>query len=65
MRWEQDKVAQVPVAFFGWTTALDKLLTIGNLSRRETIIVIRCYVCKISGELDRSSSMWLLNRGGP
>jgi hypothetical protein len=40
--------AQPPtrVAFFAWSTALDKILTLDNLRKRHVIMVDRCYMCK-------------------
>jgi hypothetical protein len=38
------------VAFFAWTAARGKILTIDNLCRRGMIVVNRCYLCKSDGE---------------
>ena len=50
--WKSIWQAKVPprVAFFSWTAALGKLLTIDNLRRRHLIIVDWCCMCKRSGE---------------
>ena len=38
------------VAFFSWTTALGKILTIVNLRKRHLVILEWCYMCKRCGE---------------
>ena len=38
------------IAFFSWTAALEKLLTIDNLQKRNLIIIDWCCLCKQSGE---------------
>uniref|UniRef100_A0A2N9EHY9 Reverse transcriptase zinc-binding domain-containing protein n=1 Tax=Fagus sylvatica TaxID=28930 RepID=A0A2N9EHY9_FAGSY len=44
--------AKVPpqVAFFSWTAALWRILTVDNLRRRRVIIVSWCCMCKADGE---------------
>jgi hypothetical protein len=42
-------------AFFVWSTALGKILTMNNLRKRKIIIVDRCYLCK----RDFFTLMWL------
>jgi hypothetical protein len=50
--WKFIWKAKVPprIAFFSWTAALGKLLTIDNLRKRNLIIVDWCCLCKQSGE---------------
>ena len=38
------------VAFFVWTAALGKILTIDNLRKRKVKIIDWCYMCKCNGE---------------
>ena len=38
------------VAFFSWTTALGKILTIDNLRKRHLVILEWCNMCKRCGE---------------
>ena len=38
------------MAFFIWTAALDKILTIDNLGLRKIRITNWCYMCKCNGE---------------
>jgi hypothetical protein len=38
------------VAFFAWTAARSKILTIDNLHRRGMIVVNRCWLCESDGE---------------
>jgi hypothetical protein len=53
-------------AFFAWSVALDKILTMDNLRKRHIIIVDRCCLCKRDGEsvdhlllhCDVASAMW-------
>uniref|UniRef100_A0A2N9HJW1 Reverse transcriptase domain-containing protein n=1 Tax=Fagus sylvatica TaxID=28930 RepID=A0A2N9HJW1_FAGSY len=49
--WKIIWKAKVPprIAFFSWTAALGKLLTIDNLRKRHLIIVDWCCLCKSSG----------------
>jgi hypothetical protein len=37
-------------AFFVWSAALGKILTLDNLRKRQVIVVNRCYMCKKEGE---------------
>ena len=46
--WKQKIPSQV--AFFVWTVALGKCLTIDNLRRRKVWILDWCYMCKCNGE---------------
>ena len=43
--------ALLRVAFFAWTAARSKIPTIDNLRRRGMIMVNRCFLCKLDGEL--------------
>ena len=38
------------VAFFSWTSTVEKVLTIGNLWKRCIVVIDWCYMCKDSGE---------------
>jgi hypothetical protein len=38
------------VAFFAWSAALGKILTIDNLGKQHIIVVDRCCMCKRNGE---------------
>jgi len=38
-------------AFFAWSAALGKILTVDNLRKRHVIIVDRCCLCKRNGKL--------------
>jgi len=38
------------VAFFVWSTALGKILTHGNLRKKNVIVIEWCCLCKKSGE---------------
>jgi hypothetical protein len=40
----------VKVAFFVWSAALGKILTIDNLRKRHVIVIDRCCMCKRHGE---------------
>jgi hypothetical protein len=42
--------APVKVAFFAWSAALGKILTIDNLRKRHVIVIDRCCMCKRQGE---------------
>ena len=42
--------APLRVAFFVWTVALGKILTIDNLRKRKVRIIDWCYMCKCNGE---------------
>ena len=46
--WKQKIPSQV--AFFLWTAALGKCLTIDNLRKRKVWILDWCYMCKCNGE---------------
>jgi hypothetical protein len=50
--WKSVWKAKVPpkVAFFVWTAALGKILTMENLRRRGIIVVNWCCMCKVDGE---------------
>ena len=50
--WKRVWKAKAPsrVAFFVWTAALGKILTIDNLRKRQLIIMDWCCMCKSSGE---------------
>jgi hypothetical protein len=51
--WKSIWKAKVPprVAFFFWTAALGKILTVDNLRKRGLILVEWCCLCKQSGEV--------------
>ena len=38
------------VAFFSWTAALGKILTIDNLRKRHFVVLEWCFMCKRCGE---------------
>ena len=50
--WKRVWKAKAPsrVAFFVWTAALGKILTMDNLRKRQLIILDWCCMCKSSGE---------------
>ena len=50
--WKSVWKSKVPtrVAFFTWTAALEKILTVDNLRKRRVIIVDWCCMCKVHGE---------------
>uniref|UniRef100_A0A2N9HY77 Reverse transcriptase zinc-binding domain-containing protein n=1 Tax=Fagus sylvatica TaxID=28930 RepID=A0A2N9HY77_FAGSY len=50
--WKMIWKAKVPprIAFFSWSAALGKILTIDNLRKRHLIIIDHCCLCKLSGE---------------
>ena len=50
--WKSIWKQKIPfrVAFFVWTTALRKCLTIDNLHKRKVWILDWCYMCKRNGE---------------
>jgi hypothetical protein len=58
--------ALLRAAFFAWSVALGKILTMDNLRKRHIIIVDRCCLCKRDGEsvdhlllhCDVASAMW-------
>ena len=49
MVWQSNVRSRV--AFFSWTTALGKILTIYNLRNRHIIVLNWCYLCNMCGEL--------------
>ena len=51
--WKSIWKQKIPsrVAFFVWTAALGKCLTIDNLRKRKVWILDWCYMCKCNGEL--------------
>ncbi|KAK9993524.1 hypothetical protein SO802_023227 [Lithocarpus litseifolius] len=50
--WKMLWQSKVPprVAFFSWTAALGKILTIDNLRKRHFVVLEWCYMCKRCGE---------------
>jgi hypothetical protein len=38
------------VAFFAWTAAHGKILTLDNLRKKRVIVIDRCCMCKMNGE---------------
>jgi hypothetical protein len=38
------------VAFFAWTAAHGKILTVDNLRRKGMVVVNRCWLCEADGE---------------
>jgi hypothetical protein len=38
------------VAFFAWTAAQGKILTLDNLRKKRVIVIDRCCMCKLNGE---------------
>jgi len=62
------------VAFFAWSAALGKILTLDNLRKRHVIVMDRCCICKKNGKsvdhlrlhFDVASAIWssLFNRFG-
>ena len=42
--------APLKVAFFAWSAALGKILTMDNLRKRQLIVVNWCCLCKLNGE---------------
>jgi hypothetical protein len=38
------------VAFFAWTVAQEKILTLDNLRKKRVIVSDRCCMCKLNGE---------------
>ena len=50
--WKVLWCSKIPprVAFFSWTVALMKILTIDNLWKKEIIMLDWCCMCKRSGE---------------
>jgi hypothetical protein len=39
------------VAFFAWSAAWGKIFTVDNLRRRGMMVVNRCWLCELDGEL--------------
>ena len=37
-------------AFFVWSAALEKILTLDNLRKRLVVVINRCFMCKKDGE---------------
>ena len=37
-------------AFFVWSAALGKILTLDNLRKRQVVVINRCFMCKKDGE---------------
>jgi hypothetical protein len=66
--WKSVWRTQAPLrtAFFTWSAALGKILTIDNLRKRHIIIVDKCSLCKRDGEsvdhillhCDVASALW-------
>jgi hypothetical protein len=66
--------APLRAAFFAWSAALGKILTVDNLRKRHIIIVDKCCLCKRDGEsvdhlllhCDVVSALWnaIFNRFG-
>ena len=57
--WKQKILSQV--AFFVWTAALGKCLTVDNLRKGKVWILDWCYMCKCNGEsVDHLFIIWLL-----
>ena len=50
--WKMVWQSKVPprVAFFSWTAALGKILTIDNLRKRHFVVLEWCFICKRCGE---------------
>ena len=50
--WKMVWQSKVPprVAFFSWTVALGKILTINNLRKRHLVVLEWCFMCKRCGE---------------
>jgi len=38
------------VAFFAWTAAQGKILTLDNLRKKGVVVIDRCCMCKLNGE---------------
>jgi hypothetical protein len=51
-RWRSVWRTQAPsrAAFFVWSAALSKILTLDNLRMRHVVMINRCYMCKKTGE---------------
>uniref|UniRef100_A0A2N9GJ71 Reverse transcriptase zinc-binding domain-containing protein n=1 Tax=Fagus sylvatica TaxID=28930 RepID=A0A2N9GJ71_FAGSY len=63
--WKIIWKAKVPprIAFFSWTAALGKLLTIDNLRKHHLIIVDWCCLCKQSGQVLHLWAGWEIRFG--
>ena len=50
--WKPAWLSKIPprIAFFSWTAALGKILTLENLWYKGVAVVDQCYMCKKSGE---------------
>jgi hypothetical protein len=50
--WRSIWRTKVPfkVAFFAWSVALGKILTLDNLRKMHVIVIDRCCMCKMNGE---------------
>ena len=50
--WKSVWKSKVPtrVAFFTWTAALERILSVDNLRKRRVIIIDWCYMCKAHGK---------------
>ena len=50
--WKMVWQSKVPprIAFFSWTAALGKILTIDNLRKRHFVVLEWCFMCKRCGE---------------
>jgi hypothetical protein len=50
--WKSIWRTKVPlkVAFFAWTAAQGKILTLDNLRKKRVIVIDRCCMCKMNGE---------------
>jgi len=44
------KFDPLKVAFFAWTAAHGKILTLDNLKKKRVIVIDRCCMCKMNGE---------------
>ena len=55
--WKMVWQLKVPpqAAFFSWTAALGKILTIDNLRKRHFVVLEWCFMCKGCGGICRSS----------
>jgi hypothetical protein len=66
--WKNVWHTQAPsrAAFFAWTVALGKILTLDNLRKRHVIVINRCFMCKKTEEFvghlllhrDLASILW-------
>lgn len=52
------------VAFFSWTSTVEKVLTIGNLWKICIVVIDCCYMCKNSGDCGPSTpELWSMKFG--